>query len=90
MAFPSSYKGLILPAVPAFLSSPEVTFEPKDAWMASDTKVNCTTKDLTYTTSLINSTVSFNYSGNPCSLELSIAIMLIYAMSRSQCRNPYY
>lgn len=63
-AFPSSYTGLTLPAVPVLFSSPDVMFEPNDVWMASNTDINCTTNDLTYTTSLINSTVSFNYSGD--------------------------
>jgi hypothetical protein len=55
--------GLTLPAVPALFNSSDVTFEPNDAWVASNIDANCTTNDLTYTTSLINSTVSFNYSG---------------------------
>lgn len=67
-SFPAHETGVVLPSVPVSLSDPDVIFSPPNGWTTSSTDANCTSNNIVYTTTVINATVTFNYSGKLHSL----------------------
>jgi hypothetical protein len=64
-AIPSVTTGLIPSATPISNGDLVILYSPSDAWNVSNSGFNCTTSTSLLVTDIINSTISFNYTGKP-------------------------
>lgn len=62
-SYPSATLGYSPSATPVATDDPGIIYNPLSAWSNSDTIPNCTSSSSLRVTSTINSTISFNYTG---------------------------